>query len=40
MDSAQVVEQVSEHKADIGFTGTVLAKKALQIYSVFTGMRW
>ncbi len=27
MDSAQVVEQVSEHKADIGFTGTVLEKK-------------
>ena len=27
MDSAQVVEQISEHKADIGFTGTVLEKK-------------
>lgn len=27
MVSAQVVEQVSEHKADIGFTGTVLEKK-------------
>lgn len=27
MDSAQVVERISEHKADIGFTGTVLEKK-------------
>ena len=36
-DSCGVVEQVAGHMVDIGFTGTVLEKKALQIYAFLSG---
>ena len=33
-DSAGVIEMVIAHKVDVGFTGTVLGKEALPVYSV------
>ena len=32
-DSSEVVTQVVDHMVDVGFTGTVLEKKALQVHT-------